>query len=297
MSKDFSLPKLNRESTWKDIFDTIDSNFDKMLDYINSLGGRVLIDRYTTEQGDQEFTLTRSYNTKRNCLAVYRNGVRQWLGTGFLETGLQSFKLTEPCDKNDYIVAVYTQHYSLADQTTDELNNIIRELESDMNSVRENIRKSELTLQRMISMYNESNDYYSRLESKFSEINTKLQEIYSDHVISIDDKLKDLDDKINQFSASKISKFDIRLTKIEDDLKNISLKVTSKSVTLTAKQSTSFKINGIEDPTAHMNLLYVNDGSTWVVADAVCSMSLSTDGNYTLENNTDETILLKLVVI
>lgn len=114
-SSNFPLAQLDRNSDWKTIFDTLDNNFSKISEYLATLGNRVKIESFSAQANQTVFTLSDSYNTTKNCLAVYRNGSRQWLGQGFTETSETSFTLTEPCEEGDEIVAVYNRYYIVND--------------------------------------------------------------------------------------------------------------------------------------------------------------------------------------
>lgn len=114
-SSNFPLAQLDRNSDWKTIFDTLDNNFSKISEYLATLGNRVKIESFSAQADQTVFTLSDSYNTTKNCLAVYRNGSRQWLGQGFTETSETSFTLTEPCEEGDEVIAVYNQYYIVND--------------------------------------------------------------------------------------------------------------------------------------------------------------------------------------
>lgn len=115
MINEFQFDKINKSSDWKGIFDQLDSNFSKVAEYLATLGNRVMIEEFSAKYNQSEFNLSNEYNTKRNCLAVYKNGVRQWLGESFTETSNSSFTMTTPCDEGDKIVAVYNKYYVVSD--------------------------------------------------------------------------------------------------------------------------------------------------------------------------------------
>ena len=114
-SSNFPLAQLDRNSDWKTIFDTLDNNFSKISEYLATLGNRVKIESFSAQADQTVFTLSDSYNTTKNCLAVYRNGSRQWLGQGFTEPSETSFILTVPCEEGDEVIAVYNQYYIVND--------------------------------------------------------------------------------------------------------------------------------------------------------------------------------------
>lgn len=112
---DFNFDKLNRQGTWKDIFDLLDNNFSKVAEYLATLGNRVRIDQFVATAGQTVFELTDKYNTLRNCVSVYVNGARQWKDSGFTESSETSITLTTPCDAGDEVTVVYNKYYIVSD--------------------------------------------------------------------------------------------------------------------------------------------------------------------------------------
>lgn len=140
----FEFEKLDRNQTWKKIFETIDSNFDKVVEYLASIGSRINTEIFKAKEGQVNFTLSTKYNTARNCLTVYVNNSRQWLNTGFLETSDNSFKLVTPASEGDIIVAVSNRYYTLADITSDAFNNILSDIEDYIKQANANATSSKI---------------------------------------------------------------------------------------------------------------------------------------------------------
>lgn len=113
----YNFDKIDRNRDWKKVFDQIDANFDKVVQYLESIGDRVKIESFTATKDQKVFQLSGEYNTKHNCLTVYKNGVRQWLNESFKETSSSSFTLVDSCEKGDKIVAVYNEFYLLGDSS------------------------------------------------------------------------------------------------------------------------------------------------------------------------------------
>lgn len=118
IESDFKFDKIDRQADWKAVFDLLDNNFSKVATYLATLGSRVKIESFSAQANQTVFELQDPYNTTKNCLAVYRNGSRQWLSEGFTETSETSFTLTEPCEEGDEIVAVYNRYYLLGDSSS-----------------------------------------------------------------------------------------------------------------------------------------------------------------------------------
>lgn len=138
MADSTNFTGIDRTKTWGAIFDTIDENFKKADEMISTIGTRIRIEKYTATANQTLFTLTSEYNTARNCLAVYVNGSRQWLDSGFTETSTTSFTLVTPCQEGDRVVAVYNQYYTLSDVTNDEFNNVLTQIEANLVIANEN---------------------------------------------------------------------------------------------------------------------------------------------------------------
>ena len=111
----YSFDLIPRDLQWKQVFDTVDGNFEKIGTYITDLGSKIIIDTFTAIEGQEDFNLSSEFLTRRNSLAVYLNGVRQFPETGFVETSNSSFKLTTPCQRGDKVIAVYHNTYILDD--------------------------------------------------------------------------------------------------------------------------------------------------------------------------------------
>lgn len=109
------LEHIDRQGRWKTVFDRIDANFDAIIEYLRTIGARIRIETFTAIKNQTEFHLTNKYSTMRNSLAVYLNGARQFLGTGFNETSPTTFELVQPCQRGDEVKAVYLQYYILDD--------------------------------------------------------------------------------------------------------------------------------------------------------------------------------------
>lgn len=112
-----NIDKIDRSQDWQGVFDQIDANFQKVIEYISSIGNRVKVERFVAAAGQTKFTLSDSYNGNRNCLAVYRNGLRLVITEDFTETDSRSFELVKPSEAKDEIVAVYNRYYLIGDNT------------------------------------------------------------------------------------------------------------------------------------------------------------------------------------
>ena len=112
---EFPFEKIDKNKDWQGIFAQLDANFEKVTEYLSTIGNRVSIESFEANANQADFSLAGQYNTTRNCLAIYKNGVRQWLGENFIETSSSSFSMIDPCREGDKIVAVYNKYYVLND--------------------------------------------------------------------------------------------------------------------------------------------------------------------------------------
>lgn len=115
----YQLEHINRkQSRWGEVFDTIDSNFDKIDRFLADICTRVHVCHVVADADQVDFTVDDPYMTDTNSLAVYRNGVRQFLGIDFDETDIRTFRMRVPCDVGDRIVAVYNEFYLPEDDSS-----------------------------------------------------------------------------------------------------------------------------------------------------------------------------------
>lgn len=124
---DFEL--IPRSKQWHNVFDTIDDNFKKLTFTFQNMGAKICVDTYYATQNQTLFILSGLYTTRRNSLAVYVNGVRQFITSGFREEAPNKFILTTPCEKDDKVIAVYLQYY-IKDDIRDIDQVLLDELES-----------------------------------------------------------------------------------------------------------------------------------------------------------------------
>lgn len=113
---ELEFQKLPRQEDWRGLFNAVDNNFEKIRAILTGLGTRIKVNRFVAQKGQKLFNLDSEYLREYNNLEVYRNGVRQFLETGFIEVSSSSFSLTDPCDLGDDIVAVYFTRYVVDDQ-------------------------------------------------------------------------------------------------------------------------------------------------------------------------------------
>lgn len=133
------LPKINRNSRdWEEVFSHIDSNFEKLKTYADSLGRTTYQEKFNATEGQTDFNLSHSYNTRTNSIEVYRNGIRQWLPNDFTETSNSSIRLSDPCSAHDVIRVQYVEYFSTLDsnelskQVANKLDNNKREIYSSL---------------------------------------------------------------------------------------------------------------------------------------------------------------------
>ena len=140
------LEKLNRQQNWANIFDTIDQNFEKVSEFLETFGRNTRVEHFTAQQGQEVFILGGQYNPARNCLAVYVNNIRQWNNTGFVETTKDSFKLLTPANSGDRVTAVYTRYYTLMDDLPEKYSNLLSQINEDVIRANQAVQQLESAL-------------------------------------------------------------------------------------------------------------------------------------------------------
>lgn len=176
LTEKYRLDHLGRaQSRWGDIFDTIDSNFDKIDGFLSDISTRVHVTHLVADEDQTDFTLDDVYLTDSNSLAVYKNGVRQFLGEDFRETGPQTFTMMEPCETGDKVVAVYNEFY----------------LPDDTSSLEVQIYEALTSLKR--SVYGDSYDTLDEaIEASISHARESVTDMNSELLSKIDEKSKEL---------------------------------------------------------------------------------------------------------
>ena len=118
LKKKYSLEHIGRaQSRWRDVFDTIDENFDKIDEFLCDIATRIHVTHIIADTDQRDFTLDDVYMTDTNSLAIYKNGVRQFIHVDYEETDIREFRMNEPCEAGDKIDAVYNEFY-LPDDTS-----------------------------------------------------------------------------------------------------------------------------------------------------------------------------------
>ena len=109
--KKVSLSTIVRSNTFDKIFDTIDYNFKKLADVINSgsLNASIEIEDFIARAGQVDFSTKYNFLPGTNSLEVFRNNARQWEGSGYEEVENNSIRLVAPCELGDQIKIRYVR--------------------------------------------------------------------------------------------------------------------------------------------------------------------------------------------
>lgn len=221
---------------------------------IATMGARTRIERFTAVQGQSAFYLSSEYPTGRNLLAVYRNGIRQWLNTGFKELSSNSLKLMEPCRDGEFIVAVYTLQYTLSDKTTDEFNNLLVQVEDAISRASEMAGKSE-SYAKLSKSYAVGNNgyrdgdesdnakyYYERTREFYADISTVKADInvLKEKDSAFEENLSSLQDSVSRelrvLKETQVSNFSTLNQRISDGDSRLSNEISA----LTEKEQNSY---------------------------------------------------------
>ena len=122
LKEKYNLEHIGRaQSRWRDVFDTIDENFDKIDEFLCDIATRIHVTHIIADAEQTDFTLDDAYMTDTNSLAVYKNGVRQFVHVDYEETDIRAFRMNEPCDAGDKLDCVYNEFYLPEDTSSIEV--------------------------------------------------------------------------------------------------------------------------------------------------------------------------------
>lgn len=111
-------PTPRDQSRWREVFDTIDANFDKVDDYLCDIATRIHVTHIVADAEQTDFKLDHPYMTDANSLSVYLNGVLQYQGLDYNETDIDAFRFHSPCSAGDRVDCVYNEFYLPEDTTS-----------------------------------------------------------------------------------------------------------------------------------------------------------------------------------
>ena len=122
LKEKYNLEHIGRaQSRWRDVFDTIDENFDKIDEFLCDIATRIHVTHIIADADQRDFTLDDAYMTDANSLAIYKNGVRQFVHVDYEETDIREFRMNDPCEAGDKIDAVYNEFYLPEDNSSIEV--------------------------------------------------------------------------------------------------------------------------------------------------------------------------------
>ena len=122
LKEKYNLEHIGRaQSRWRDVFDTIDENFDKIDEFLCDIATRIHVTHIIADAEQTDFTLDDAYMTDANSLAVYKNGVRQFVHVDYEETDIREFSMNDPCEAGDRIDVVYNEFYLPEDTSSIEV--------------------------------------------------------------------------------------------------------------------------------------------------------------------------------
>lgn len=90
-----------KDMSFRQIWDTYDTQFNKLREAINSLGDKVVIESFT---GEKVLTLSHTYQ-KNHCI-VYLNNVIQWKDTDYEETDTTTITMLQDINSEDEIKVI-----------------------------------------------------------------------------------------------------------------------------------------------------------------------------------------------
>ena len=109
LNSTFAYAKVERTNSWNSLFQSINANFEGVDKFLSSIANIITyIERFTARDGQQLFKVNYNYIVGQNSLAVYKNGIRLWIGLDYTEVDQNIFRLNNPAEEDDIVVAVVT---------------------------------------------------------------------------------------------------------------------------------------------------------------------------------------------
>ena len=178
------------QKRWRDIFNLLNNNFDKIDQYLTDISTRVHVTHLVATSDQREFVLDEVYLTDSNSLVVYKNGVRQYRDVDYEEVNPQTFRMNDPCENGDRIDCVYNEFYLPTDTSSIEV-----QIFNVLSSLKKSIDGNEYeTLDEAIrESVKHANDQITDLNhSLIVEVQEKAKELSP-----IQDKLNEILEKID----------------------------------------------------------------------------------------------------
>ena len=109
LNSTFAYARVDRTNSWSTLFQSINANFEGVDKFLSSIANIVnYIERFSAKDNQRQFKVNYNYAVGQNSLAVYKNGIRLWVGLDYTEIDQNIFQLVTPANEDDVVVAVVT---------------------------------------------------------------------------------------------------------------------------------------------------------------------------------------------
>lgn len=110
LNSTFAYARVEKTNSWNTLFQSINANFEGVDKFLSGIANIInYIERFTARANQKQFKVNYNYAVGQNNLAVYKNGVRLFIGLDYVEIDQNIFQLNQSATEGDIIVAVVTE--------------------------------------------------------------------------------------------------------------------------------------------------------------------------------------------
>lgn len=110
LNSTFAYAKVEKSNSWNTLFQSINANFEGVDKFLSSIANIInYIERFTARDNQKQFKVNYNYAIGQNNLAVYKNGIRLFVGLDYTEIDQNIFQLNTSAAEGDIITAVVTE--------------------------------------------------------------------------------------------------------------------------------------------------------------------------------------------
>lgn len=107
----FDKPVIDAHTTWKEIFEVYDKNFEKLHNFLVTLGTNYHVDKFNNVAGP-DLVLSKEYIPGNHQLMVFVDGIIQWVGEDYRESGASSITFLSDVSEAEEIRVVIIDSFS-----------------------------------------------------------------------------------------------------------------------------------------------------------------------------------------
>lgn len=161
-------------SDFKTLFSQINDNFDKLKDYLSTLGDKILTESFS-DSTDSIITFSNIYTPGKHNLLVFYNGVIQWSPDNYEEVSSNSIRLKFDRSVSDEIRIVIIRSNLIEQDLSGylvQLTELVNSSKESLTEVRTALNRAELLntslttkMQELSAMYEDIKRMYNELKS------------------------------------------------------------------------------------------------------------------------------------